>query len=381
MTYLLRDEYLSLRPDRWRESNPFSDDIAKIHDVIFHPFVSKEQKSKALRLWLQKGQPCVFGRIAAQMDRLHIVFLSESELHLADEEIKEFLQVERAFWKQRCLRNEAAEHGLLLIAASPRLAFAAPSSLYKFSQIIRELYSPEITKDLRGNDIAWEDLYLEHPQSKTCFRFKFSLDYFGAQGDGRWWHDHRIPGGIAYTANSIGHMARTREWYEGKGAQTEWVVKVAMETVDEAAVTQWGKAITLRELRNGRPYAGTKCPFSTTEKLKPRLQGRDWSGYMGTLSTDHSLRKELFWDAPEPPPDLPKWNMDFTYLYDESTEGFKKFMGEEIPCEDVINRIGEPSERRILAGEVDVQLHSLEAKLQQLQSEWADDLDASSDIG
>src|SRR5205823_13856784 len=39
--------------------------------------------------------------------------------------------------------------------------------------------------------------------------WKVGVNYFSAQGDGRWWHDHRIPGGMAFSMNSVGHMARS----------------------------------------------------------------------------------------------------------------------------------------------------------------------------
>ena len=34
------------------------------------------------------------------------------------------------------------------------------------------------------------------------------VNYFCAQGDRRWWHDHRIPGGMALSVNSVGHLAK-----------------------------------------------------------------------------------------------------------------------------------------------------------------------------
>src|SRR5258708_926734 len=341
MPFLLKSAYLALTGDQWRGHNPFSEDMTAVHDVLFHPFASDRQKSKALLLWMKRYQPCVFGRIAAQMERLHVCLLSETDMYLSDEEIKDFIQMERVLWKQRCFRNESPEHGFLLIAALPRLALGSPNNdLYEFSKILRDLYAAEMRPDLKGNDIAWEYLYIQHPETKKCYRFRFSLDYFAAQGDKRWWHDHRIPGGVAYTANSIGHMARTREWYEEKGNQTEWAVKVAMETVDEGAQTHWGKAIKLRELQDGQPFSGIMCPFKSLTGLKPRLQGRDWSAYEGTLSTDHSLRREMFREAPDAPDTLPRWNMDFTYLYDEKNDALNYFMaeGELSPCKCITSR-------------------------------------------
>jgi hypothetical protein len=378
MSFALRQVYSKLVSDRWRASHPFSSDIQAVHEVLFHPFASRHQKSKALLLWMKKYQPCIFGRIAAQMGRVHVCILSELELALADEEIQDFVQVERMLWKQRCLRNEFPEHGFLLVAATPRVALASPNSdLYEFSRILREMCRPSIQPDLRGNDIAWETLFLQHPETNKCYRFTFSLDYFAAQGDQRWWHDHRIPGGIGYTANSVGHMLCTREWYEKRGAQIEWVVRVAMETVDESAETIWGKAIKLKPLKAGQPFHESKCPFRNSNDLKPRLQNRDWSVYEGTISTDHSLRKELFTESPEPDDDLARWNMDFSYLYDGSDTHKRFVTGEEVSCDDVLFAIGDPSLRRILGpteGEqgdpsINSKLMSLE-KLCETDAQW-----------
>jgi hypothetical protein len=375
MSYLLRDAYLSLQPDRWRMSNPFNPDIDRVNEILFHPYASYTQKSKALRFWMQKNQLCVFGRIASSMDRIHLCLLSETDFYKPDEEIADFIGVERNRWKLRCLRNDMPEHGFLLLASSPRIALASPNTdLQTFSKVLRGLYGPEIEKHEKGNDIAWEYLYLKHPQRDICVRFKFSLDYFASQGDGRWWHDHRIPGGVAYTANSVGHMTRVREWYENKGSQLEWVIKVAMETVDEAADTTWGKAIKLRPLNDGRPFRGNKCPFATLSSLKPRLQAKDWSAYEGTISTDHSLRRELFQESPNPPDDLPRWNQDLSYLYDDSNPAHAQFVpGQEVSYSEVIGLLGDPSERPILASlqvRVDPDYLPFAPKLMQMQEEW-----------
>jgi hypothetical protein len=34
------------------------------------------------------------------------------------------------------------------------------------------------------------------------------VNVFSVQADGRWWHDHRFPGGLAFSMNSVGHFAR-----------------------------------------------------------------------------------------------------------------------------------------------------------------------------
>jgi hypothetical protein len=75
--------------------------------------------------------------------------------------------------------------------------------------------------------------------------WRVGVNYFSAQGDGRWWRDHRIPGGMAYSMNSVGHMARTRaEAMLGRNAGladdcrdvprerlTYWALPTAMKTI------------------------------------------------------------------------------------------------------------------------------------------------------
>src|SRR5207302_1043174 len=248
------------------------------------------------------------------------------------------------------LRNDLPEHGFMLLIASPRVALAAPDqNLRRFAHHMRDLVWDQTERDEEGNDVTWETLYLRQPGG-AYVRFRFSVDYFGAQGDGRWWHDHRVPGGIAFTANSVGHMAQTRDWYEGRGAQIEWIVKVAMETVELGADTSWGKAIWLEPLQEGRPQRGKVCPFVDVASIKASLKGKDWSYYAGYLSTDHSIRDEFFLrSSPERPKDITRrWLLDLLYLYDPKARDYEKFVvGEPVPEEDVYGELGTPDTWRV----------------------------------
>jgi hypothetical protein len=370
MGFEIRDAFLTLVPDNWRVENDFSPEISEAHKIIFHPFASDQAKIRVITAWLKRFQPCVFGRIAAQMNRVHFCLLNDSDFYLSDEDLQQKIQAERILWKQRCLHHERPEDGFLLWAVSPRLAYSSPVTLLPLTLLLRSLYIPAAEPDIKSNDLSWETLYLRRPDGKSCVRFRFSLDFFAVQGDGRWWHDHRIPGGMGFTANSVGYMIKSREWYESKSDQTIWGLKLAMETVDEAVQTKWGKAIYLRDLPKTGPFRGGNCPFSSNETLKPRLVGRDWSGYAGRLSTDHSIRKELFSESPSPPENLPEWNMDLRYLYDPSEPAFKYFVeGEDIRCADIYDEIGDPRDRRILGRE-----HTgdgfLAAKIDELEQNW-----------
>jgi len=341
----------SLREDRWRTEHPFSPDILEANRVILHPYASDPEKAKALSLWVRPNQPCLFGRMAATKGRMQFCILSDSDLYSSDKHIREKIKRERLVWKQASVKNDKPAHGFMLVAASEKIMLAAPDdNLFRLACGLRELWGCKVEKDEYGNDVAWETLFLRHPTDNQYVKFTFSLDYFGAQGDGRWWHDHRVPGGIGFTANSLGHMARTREWYEGRGPQAEWAVELAMLTVEEAAKTQWGKAIWLEDLKGGQPARGKECPFSDPSSVKEKLRNKDWSYYAGFLSTDHSIRKELFRSEPELPKELNrKWLQDLTYIYESTEPDRRKFMeGEPVTETEVFREIGPPETWRVM---------------------------------
>jgi|SRR5271165_1080981 len=70
----------SLSGDDRRKANDFSPDFYEACKVILNPYARDDEKELALRAWLFKYQPCVFGRLAANADRLYIVVLDDSDL-------------------------------------------------------------------------------------------------------------------------------------------------------------------------------------------------------------------------------------------------------------------------------------------------------------
>jgi hypothetical protein len=269
MTTRVRDLYEDLGDltprDRLRETLPFSPDMERVHDVLFDPCAgpgADELRQRALEEWLKnssrermerlkvKGyQPCVFGRTAAREKRLFFCLLGDEDLRRDDTYIQDKIQAARLRWKKRAAgyRGQEAQdlpHGFLLVAYSPRIAGAEPgSALHQLALELRRLWSSNVVADARGNDRTWETLYLRSP-SDQWLRFTFTIDFFSAQGDGRWWEDHRFPGGIAFTANSLGHMARWRQWYSSStetpwGEQLGWAADNAIVTIGGAARTSF----------------------------------------------------------------------------------------------------------------------------------------------
>ena len=55
-----------------------------------------------------------------------------------------------------------------------------------------------------------ERVQLEQPDKQhRTWECPASVNYFSAQGDKRWWQDHRFPAGLAFSVNSVGHMVKS----------------------------------------------------------------------------------------------------------------------------------------------------------------------------
>ena len=275
----------------------------------------------------------------------------------SDEEIADRIAEEKQRWKQRAaVEPLRGAHSFVLVVASPRVSLAAPDQhLRAFSDHILELAGWE--SDRRGarrkNTVTSDFLYLKHPSDGGFYGFRFNADFFACAGDGRWWHDHRFPGGITFTANSTGHMIAAREWYQGKDDGRAWALRQAMITINNAMPTretdsadpsEQGRATWLRSLdAEGQPLVhGSGCPLA---KVPTALEGKDWTRYEGVLHTDHAVREEFFLDREVAPTASKPYLMDFTYLFDEGQDDFIEFTGgEPFTAEQVLMEIGQPED-------------------------------------
>jgi len=358
----LRSLYDLLQEDQLRKHHPFEGELAIAHKAVVHPFATDGERTEALECWIQKpgNQPCLFGRIAVAVHRMQFCFLTDRDLLTSDEHVARKIQTSLVAWKQRSLRPakgvSTPAHGFMLVVASERVALAAPDqNLYRFACKIRDLWGCASTGPKHGT-VYWETLYLQNPMDRSYVQFQFSVDFFAAQGHRRWWQDHQTPGGIAFTANSAGHMRRYAEWYLGKHDQRNWLLKTAMATIDSAAETPYGRATWLRPLVNGNPVVErVPCPFAADEQLNPQLRGKDWTRYGGHLHTDHSIRPEFFDERADKSPDVQNrdWLQDVVYLYDTTTQDHVRFAaGQNISQEDVFAAIGNPEEFTSFSGPI-----------------------------
>lgn len=353
----------ALRRDPFRDEHPFSEDLRDAHAVLHHPFATFDERVEVLKRWFLKRQPCNFGRMAGKYGFVHFCILTERELMAGDKVVAAKISEEKRLWKQKAFDDRRnPPHAFMLVIASPRVALAAPDGeLRRFAEGIRDLagFRPARRASLE-NAVSSDLLYLRHPTDGNCYGFQFNLDFFASAGDGRWWHDHRVPGGIAFTANNTGHMRAWQEWYsEDRGQdRSEFFVKNAMYTIAQAhashgAATERpegspadplaeGRVTWLRDLVDDKPMKDVACPFATG--APDRLAGKDWSTYEGLLHTDHAVRREFFEESSQPPTRSRPYLMDFTYLYDKREQDYVRFTaGVRLAEREVYAVIGDPT--------------------------------------
>jgi len=286
--------------------------------------------------------------MAAKDNRIHVVVIDDASLAQGDEFLQKKISGEKKKWKQWSAGGNS--HSFLLVVVSPRIHYAAPNAaLRQLARWFESCIAEESLPDVEGNFVSNEWLYLRNPQSGKYYKFRVNLDFFASSGDKRWWHDHRFPGGLAFTLNSVGHMARYKQWYSHDADPTAWAVKTAMMTIEQAHNhPQHGKATQLRNLSlDGKTLKGGTCPFRNIEAIPPRLRDKDWSVYSGRYHTDHAVRDEFFDGSESPPIGEGSHALDFSYLMDSiDQENVELMAGVEITEEAFFQEVGNPGEHR-----------------------------------
>src|SRR5262249_29187723 len=119
------------------------------------------------------------------------------------------IQQSRTDWGRRAVSGES--HGFLIVAVSPTIAFARPGlALRDLALKLCQLYLGGAALDAILHDRLILAIGRDGEEITEWRSWPVGVNYFSAQADGRWWHDHRIPGGMAFSMNSVGHMARAK---------------------------------------------------------------------------------------------------------------------------------------------------------------------------
>ncbi len=328
----------NLAPDPWREKEEFSQDIEFYTRQILDDSKSDEEISILLREWLADHQPCLFGRLASgPLDLLSICILRDHDLKKSDAHIRDKIQRFRLVWKREAIQG--LRSGFIILAVSRHIVEAEPNEAMK--ELAKRLCFLYLREEIEEDKVHVDRLTLaipptsENSDESPCYEWRVGVNVFASAGDKRWWHDHRIPGGIAFSMNSVGHMARNGSLRRLAEPNTKTplkplkgklgidslgtALKFAMLTISGAQEAPGGKATCLRKLDQKTYDALTpKCPFAHT--VPPKLQLMDYKSYDGWYHTDVTVPSAYFHPDVNRPAGVDKKDLDFTYLFDDSID-------------------------------------------------------------
>lgn len=348
MPEAIADLHHELTPDPWRESTNFSNDLQTVNEQLFNA-QSDEQRSRALGIWLASpnGQPCIFGKAAAKLGLIRYCFLDETDLEQSDENIRNKIQAARTGWTREGFYGKAS--AFIVLAISRKIASAVPNEVTK--ALALRLCSLYLLDEIGEDAVYHDEVFLEMPgQRHSTWKWKAGVNYFCAQGDKRWWHDHRIPGGMGFSVNSVGHLVKsaklavamnsminsmnapTEDWDASKIDTLEKALGFAMRTITNAAPAISGPATALLP----KPTDPSEMPVRTCPyRIPPDLADRNFCEYTGRYHTDFTVPSEYFDQAIERPAGVTEHRLDFTYLFNNhiSNPAFIT-MGEGQPIRD-----------------------------------------------
>lgn len=326
--YLLRAR-LHGSTDRFRSRRTFSPDIEAVHAALFNKKYDRQAKIRVYRSWLEQNQPCVFGRIAATNKNVFICLLEEGEIlqmRRGDQDLQETLQDYRQAWKRLALEGMVSSFVILL--TSEALVTREPDEqLKEMCRRLIELYIQISVADDTFH-LQREYVFLRRPDN-TASKFCALPSLFCTQGDGRWWHDRRTPGGIMIASSALGHFicARTNKPSVDSSACV-WALENAMRTISNAERDPSGGITKF-----------THCPATFLVPLRlgdpePLRSGSPFSGhspdhYGGYFHTDY-LVPSAFFQRERDPKSLRRFDdLSFRYIFDPVADpvGYADFMG------------------------------------------------------
>ena len=303
-----------------RSRRPFSADMEAVHAVLFNPDYDRQTKIKAYRTWLEKNQPCVFGKAAATNKNVYVCLLEDHEIlrmQRGDLDVEDTLQDHRQVFKRLALEGRVSSFVILL--ASRHLITREPNDQLK--EICRRLLELYMQVRVPDDTIHSEREYVFLRRADgTVLKFSTLPNIFCSQGDGRWWHDHRTPGGIMITSNALGHFTYVRSKKPDLDASScTTALEQAMRTISNA--------------RKDPSEGKSKFAHCPATFLVPRLESdpvplkptSDFAGsspdhYAGYFHTDH-LIPSVFFQKERDPKMLKKYeDLSFRYIFDGTVD-------------------------------------------------------------
>ena len=321
----------ALEEDPWRRDAGFSPEVQRAMVTIHDPLASQESVVRALNEWLSKYQPCLFGRVAAKQGSVCYCLLDDEVLRNSDEAVRDQIKEAQLAWRRAGWKGEAS--GFVIVLRSERLAAALPDESVK--QIALRIASLYLETDVEPDRIYHDEIFFElaHGHRRSAWKWFTGVNYFSAQGDKRWWQDHRFPAGMAFSVNSVGHMVKSGKltralrdledlmeipsdaFSNPKIDSLEKALEFAMRTIDMASEGPSGRATHLLPQR-GDTGETPRCPV----QLPEMLSNKNHCEYSGLYNTDYTVPGEYFTSSIERPAGLETHDLDFTYLFDEGLD-------------------------------------------------------------
>src|SRR5437016_3161692 len=118
-----------LHPDPWRAAVGFAPEVALANAQLFEPGIAEGEAVRVLSDWLQRYQPCLFGRIGAKVGLISYCILTEGDLRGSDETIRDKIQESRTRWTREGF--EGRKSAFVILAISPTVAVALPDEHVK----------------------------------------------------------------------------------------------------------------------------------------------------------------------------------------------------------------------------------------------------------
>lgn len=319
----------SLSDDEWRLQEGFSPDIESANTELFQAATGEAASASIINDWISQYQPCLFGRLAARADLLSHCILTEKDLRGPEKDLLNKIQSARTDWKREGLAGKKS--GFVISIISAKIAGSVPDAT--LMTLAARLCSLYLLDNVTPDQICLDDLLLEMPSPRrTTWKWDTGVNYFSSHGDKRWWHDHRFPGGMAFSVNSIGHMVKSglmakhiSDLAKLMGAPEQGLVSTridspedalayAMLTIDNASDAVSGRATELLPLpTNLAEMPIPKCPT----RLPKIVEDKNFCEYKGYYHTDYTIPSEYFLPDVERPAGLCPHRLDFTYLFDD----------------------------------------------------------------
>lgn len=297
MAVELQELFARLKRDPWREKEEFSLEMLDAQAALIN---GSAEPAMVLNNWLQRYQPCLFGRVGAKRNLIRYCILREENL-TTDDAVRDQIQDTRIAWLDNALDGKASAFIILLI--SERLAYAVPDMTVRdIAHRVCALYLRDV--EVQANAVHHERVALEKPgPNRRTWEWLAGVNYFSAQADKRWWQDHRIPAGMAFSVNSVGHMAKSGKMSEMMKAVNDQLggdaeefaagtirslsdaLVYAMKTIDNASSAVSGKATELLPLPADDADALPTCPV----KLPAGIANKNHCSYAGWYHTDQTL--------------------------------------------------------------------------------------------